>query len=235
MSDGSALARDAVERVYRLTPLQAGMLFHELKTRELETGGASPYHRQMRFEIEGEIDAAACEAAWNGLLARHALLRSVFDWERTAQPLQIVLKQQRVAFEARDADAAAVADWCAADVARGFDLRRDALIRVALFRLGPGRFELVWSHPHILLDGWSGAVLIEEFTALYAAARSGSTAPLPPATDPDGFMAEAALRDEAAAQQHWRALLADYDTIATLPRLPRGGAPSRMAEHCVRL
>lgn len=224
-----ALPRDAVERVYRLTPLQAGMLYHEL-----ETVGASPYHRQVRFEIDGEIDAAACEAAWNDLFARHALLRSVFDWERTAQPLQIVLKQQRVAFEARDADAAAVADWCAADVARGFDLRRDALIRVALFRLGPTRFELVWSHPHILLDGWSGAVLMEEFTTLYAAARSGTPALLAPVTDPDGFMAEAALRDEAAALPHWRALLAGYDTIATLPRLPRGGAPSRMAEHCVR-
>ncbi len=225
-----ALARDAVERVYRLTPLQVGMLYHEL-----ETPGASPYHRQVRFDIEGEIDAAACETAWNGLLARHAMLRSVFDWERTAQPLQIVLKQQRVAFEARDADAAAVADWCAADVARGFDLRRDALIRVALFRLGPARFELVWSHPHILLDGWSGAVLIEEFTALYAAARRGAPASLAPATDPDGFMAEAALRDEATALPHWRALLAGYDTIATLPRRPRSGAPSQMAEHCVRL
>jgi amino acid adenylation domain-containing protein/non-ribosomal peptide synthase protein (TIGR01720 family) len=224
------LARDAVERVYRLTPLQAGMLYHEL-----ETPGASPYHRQVRFGIDGEIDAAACEAAWNGLLARHALLRSVFDWERTAQPLQIVLKQQRVAFEARDADAAAVADWCAADAARGFDLRRDQLIRIALFRLGQARFELVWSHPHILLDGWSGAVLIEEFTALYAAARRGAPVSLAPATDPDGFMAEAALRDEATALPHWRALLAGYDTIATLPRLPRGGAPSQMAEHCVRM
>ncbi|WP_313918244.1 amino acid adenylation domain-containing protein [Tahibacter sp.] len=225
-----ALTRDAVERVYRLTPLQAGMLYHEL-----ETPGASPYHRQVRFEIEGEIDAAACEAAWNGLLARHAMLRSVFDWERTAQPLQIVLRQQRVAFEARDADAAAVDQWCAADVTRGFDLRRDALIRIALFRLGPARFELVWSHPHILLDGWSGAVLIEEFIALYAAARSGAPASLAPATDPDGYMAEAALRDEATAVSHWRSLLAGYDTIATLPRLPRGGAPSQMAEHCLRL
>ena len=225
-----ALSRDAVERVYRLTPLQVGMLYHEL-----ETPGASPYHRQVRFEIEGEVDAAACEAAWNGLLARHAMLRSVFDWERTAQPLQIVLKQQRVAFEARDADAAAVADWCAADVARGFDLRRDALIRVALFRLGPARFELVWSHPHILLDGWSGAVLIEEFAALYTAARGGAPASLPPAPDPDGFMAEAALRDEATALPHWRGLLAGYDTIATLPRLPHRGAPSQMTEHGLRL
>lgn len=228
--DKPALARDAVERVYRLTPLQAGMLYHEL-----ETDGASPYHRQVRFEIDGEIDAVACEAAWNGLLARHALLRSVFDWERTAQPLQIVLKQQRIAFEVHDADATAVADWCAADVARGFDLRRDPLIRVALFRLGPAHFELVWSHPHILLDGWSGAVLMEEFTTLYAAARRGTAAALAPATDPDGFMAEAALRDEAAAVSHWRTLLAGYDTIATLPRQPRSAAPSQMAEHCLRL
>ena len=132
--------REAVERIYPLRPLQQGMLFHELTA----AGGVSPYFRQVSFSLCGAVDATACEAAWNRLLERHALLRSVFDYERTAQPLQIVLKQQTVDFSFEDlegADAAArIDDYRRTDTRRGFDLRCDRLMRVRLFRLGRDRF-----------------------------------------------------------------------------------------------
>lgn len=222
----SPISRDSVERLYRLTPLQTGMLYHELRA-----GGPSPYHRQMCFDIEGDVDPAACESAWNGLLARHPLLRSVFDWERTAQPLQIVLKRQRVVFESRNADTEAAGRWREEDLRRGFDLAADPLMRVALFRLGPSRYRMIWSHPHILLDGWSGAVLMEEFGALYAAAKAGTEPSLPPAPDPDLFMAEAAARDDTEGLSHWRELLAGYEGIATLPRRPRSAQPPEMKKQ----
>ena len=228
------LPRDAVERVYRLSPLQAGMLFHELMTPD-----ASPYFRQTSFDLAGAVDAACCEAAWNGLLVRHPLLRSVFDFERTAQPLQIVLTTQTVEFHAEDVEgpdaAAHVERWRRQDVDRGFDLRRDRLIRVALFRHAPDRFEMIWSHPHILLDGWSGAILAEEFALLYADACRGIAPGVAPAADPDAYMAAVAARDDAAALRHWVALLDGYDELATLPRRPHGAAPGRNADHRFRI
>ena len=50
------LPREAVERVYRLSPAQAGMLFHDLAN-----PGHSPYDRQVSYRIEGVIDPACCE------------------------------------------------------------------------------------------------------------------------------------------------------------------------------
>jgi amino acid adenylation domain-containing protein/non-ribosomal peptide synthase protein (TIGR01720 family) len=221
------LPRELVERVYPLLPLQAGMLYHELMS-----PGVSPYHRQVRFSLEGEVDPALCEAAWNALLARHPLLRSVFDYERTAQPVQVVLKAQSVEFHWEEtATDSRIARWRVDDALRGFDLRRDRLLRVALFRRAPGQFEMVWSHPHILLDGWSGAVLAEEFAHLYAAGRSGLATELPPAPDPDAFMAARAARDGEAALRHWAALLDGYTELAAMPRLPRGDAPPRHSEQ----
>ena len=225
--------REAVERIYPLRPLQQGMLFHELTA----AGGVSPYFRQVSFSLCGAVDATACEAAWNRLLERHALLRSVFDYERTAQPLQIVLKQQTVDFSFEDlegADAAArIDDYRRTDTRRGFDLRCDRLMRVRLFRLGRDRFELVWSHPHILLDGWSGAILLEEFAACYAGAPH--RAPLAPPPDPDPYLAALGARDPSAAAAHWSALLDGYDELATLPRSagrPEGSRrPPCAAEH----
>ncbi len=225
------LAREVVERVYPLLPLQAGMLYHELMS-----PGVSPYHRQVRFSLEGEVDPALCEVAWNALLARHPLLRSVFDYERTAQPVQVVLKAQSAEFHWEEAATdARIERWRRDDALRGFDLRRDRLLRVALFRRAPGRFEMVWSHPHILLDGWSGAVLAEEFAHLYAAGRSGLAADLPPAPDPDAFMAARAARDGEAALRHWAALLDGYTGLAAMPRLPRSDAPPRHGEHRCRI
>jgi amino acid adenylation domain-containing protein/non-ribosomal peptide synthase protein (TIGR01720 family) len=212
--------------------MQQGMLFHELTA-----SGLSPYFRQVSFTLAGTVDPALTEATWNVLLARHALLRSIFDYERTAQPVQIVLRQQSVEFvyeDLADGDADLEARlecrW-RRDAERGFDLRRDRLMRVQLFRLAPDRFEMVWSHPHILLDGWSGAVLLEEFAWLYAAARRGDPGDLPPPPDPGPCLATLAARDRAAALDHWATLLAGYEELATLPRLAARTGARRMAEH----
>lgn len=228
------LSRETVERIYPLRPLQQGMLFHELSTPE-----APPYFRQVSFTIDGAFDPALCEATWNRLMERHELLRSAFDYETTSQPLQIVLKRQTVEFGFEDlegADAAArIQAWRSADERRGFDLRRDRLMRIQLFRLGTDRFEMIWSHPHILLDGWSGAILLDEFARIYAAARSGRAPDLPAPPEPGDYLAALADRDPAATRRHWATLLAEYDELATLPRPAHRRARPQPAMHRFRI
>jgi amino acid adenylation domain-containing protein len=232
---GARLSRESVERVDPLTPVQQGMLFHELAAAD-----ASPYHRQAFFRLRGTVDPGLTEAVWNQLLRRHALLRSVFDYERTAQPLRIVLKSQTVDFGFTDlsrTDAEAeIQAWRREDLRRGFDLRRDRLIRVELFRIGDDLFEMAWTHPHILLDGWSGAILMDEFAQLYAASRRGTEDKLPPAGDLDAYLAALATRDRDSAATYWRGRLSGYDTLATLPRaaVPAHARP-RPAEHRFRI
>jgi amino acid adenylation domain-containing protein len=230
----SRLTRTSVERVDPLTPVQQGMLFHELAASD-----ASPYHRQAFFRLRGTVDPRLTEAVWNQLLSRHALLRSVFDYERTAQPLRIVLKSQTVDFGFADVsrmDAEAeIQAWRQADLQRGFDLRRDRLVRVHLFKIGEDLFEMAWTHPHILLDGWSGEILMDEFAQLYAALLCGTAAPLPPAADLDAYLAALAARDRDSATAYWRGLLSSYEALATLPRAALANTRPRPAEHRFRI
>ncbi|MDR3516547.1 MAG: amino acid adenylation domain-containing protein [Azospirillaceae bacterium] len=215
-------ARAAVAAVYPLLPLQQGLLFHELLEPEDQ-----PYFRQVSFWIVGDgFDPALCAPVWNALMARHPLLRSIFDYQNTAHLVQLVLKQRDAEFAEADlsglgaaAQSAHIAAWRAADRARGFDLRHDPLIRVQLFRLGGSRFEMVWSHPHILLDGWSGSILLAEFAELYAARRSGRAAMLAEPPSYQAYLDRIAARDDAASRQFWADALAGYDTLACLPRL----------------
>lgn len=218
----AALARERVARVYPLRPLQQGMLFHDLAA-----AGPSPYFRQVAFTLDGTVEPRRCQAAWNRVLARHPLLRALFDYQRTARPVQILLTEQQVDFGCEPAATPeGIAAWRAADRRRGFDLAADPLMRVRLFRLGPAAWQMVWSHPHILLDGWSGALVLEEFAALYA----GREAELPPPGDPEPYLRALARRDDGAARAYWAGLLDGYDELAGLPHLGPGGPP-RPASH----
>lgn len=239
---GRRPARDAVAAIHPLLPLQQGMLFHDLLT-----PGDQPYFRQVSFRIESEADGfdpALCREVWRDLIARHEALRSVFDFENTARLLQLVLKQGVTAFDTEDlsdldagAQTARIDSFRAEDRGRGFDPRGGPLTRIRLFELGRGRFEMVWSHAHIILDGWSGSLLLAEFAELYAAKRAGRPPDLLPAPPLSPYLDHIAARDEAASRRYWAELLAGYEHLAGLPRLGlgRSGALYHAAQHVVTL
>ncbi|MDU1809514.1 MAG: condensation domain-containing protein, partial [Bradyrhizobium sp.] len=165
---GGAHDRREIEDIYPLSPMQQGMLFHAL--RDADSGS---YVSQIAVDISG-VDASRLQAAWQAVTARHAVLRTAFAWrELSGPPQQIVYRQGTVPFvvedwrdriaamerAARDSALAAVAQ---AERQAGFDLSRPPLQRVRLIALGDGAHRLIWTHHHILLDGWSAARLIAE-------------------------------------------------------------------------
>ena len=85
-----------VEDVYPLTPTQLGMLFHTLWS-----PGSTAYFEQLACTIQG-LDTAAFETAWEGLLARHPVLRTGFLWEGLPRPLQVVRARARLPIERLD-------------------------------------------------------------------------------------------------------------------------------------
>src|SRR5207302_9803099 len=66
-----------------------------------------------------------------------------------------------------------------AEARRPFVLARGPLLRVTLLRLGAEDHVLVVVLHHIVSDGWSTGVLIEELTRLYTAFAEGRPSPLP--------------------------------------------------------
>ncbi|QHO75456.1 non-ribosomal peptide synthetase [Bradyrhizobium sp. CCBAU 051011] len=157
-----------VEDIYPLSPMQQGMLFHAM-----HDGESGLYVNQVAAEIHG-LDAAKLRRAWQAVSDRHAVLRTGFVWrDLSGSPQQIVYRRAEVPFVEEDWRARAAAwdqdqlDAALADVSRqeqaaGFDLSRPPLQRVRLIRLGDDRHWLIWTHHHILLDGWSSARLIAE-------------------------------------------------------------------------
>src|SRR3954447_26385261 len=86
-----------VESFYPLSPSQQGMLFHSL-----DTDRPSEYFRQLSLEIGGDLNAAAFESAWQGVLHRHAVLRTSFVWDSLSQPVQVVHRNATLPWEQYD-------------------------------------------------------------------------------------------------------------------------------------
>ncbi len=231
--------RKNIKNLYALSPLQEGMLFHALKEPD-----SRAYFEQLEFGLEGALDAAAFAAAWQDVVDRHDALRTLFVVKQVPQPLQIVLKQWPITLETFDLTSliaaqaqARIAAHKAADLRRGFAVTRTPPLRLALFRLAPDRHRVLWSFHHILLDGWSLAILQRDWETCYLARLQDQIAHLPPAPSYAAYIRWLSRQNPGQAAAYWSGLLAEVTEPAPLPpRLERRFATDDLpyvgGEHC---
>ncbi|MET3244945.1 amino acid adenylation domain-containing protein [Burkholderia sp. OAS925] len=228
------LTPEHIEDVYPATPLQAGLLYHTLAD-----AGQGAYLNQMRATLSGALDVAAMQAAWQAALERHAILRTAFAWQHGGAVMQIVHRKIALPFETHDWSAAAdydarLAEWRARDLADGIAPDAAPLMRIALFVRDAHTADVVWTHHHLLLDGWSVSLLFAEVLRDYRMRASGAAAAFetaPPYRQYVEWIREAA--DDPATETWWRAWAARADDPATLtaslgePRAAEPGAHAR--------
>src|ERR1700756_3453867 len=159
-----------IEDVLPLSPLQEGLLFHAL----YDAQAADVYMVQLELGLEGALDSAALEAAVGAVLLRHASLRACFWHEGLSHPVQIIVPTAAARWRRIDLSLLEeasreqrLASVLAQDRAERFDLSCAPLMRFALIRLAADRHVLVLTHHHLLMDGWSLAVLVRELLTLY--------------------------------------------------------------------
>ncbi|TGE15092.1 non-ribosomal peptide synthetase, partial [Hymenobacter elongatus] len=114
----------------------------------------------------------------------------------------------------------ALAQEKAADLARGFDLRKGSQMRLRVVQLGPDSFELIWSHHHIVMDAWCSQLLIQQFTQLYQGLVSGQPVQLTERHKYAGYLRWLDRRDAQASLTYWGQYLEGYEQTASLPAQP---------------
>ncbi|MGG7637891.1 condensation domain-containing protein, partial [Pseudomonas sp. ES1] len=164
--DALALAPDTVEDLYPLSPMQQGMLFHALYEQ-----GSGEYINQLRLDLSG-LDPQRFRQAWQAALDNHDILRTRFLWEGgLPQALQLVHKQVEVPFFEHDWRGRSDLDTALTELAaaeqRALDLGKAPLLRLQLVRTAEQAYHLVYTHHHILLDGWSNSLLLGEVLQHY--------------------------------------------------------------------
>ncbi|MGH3988240.1 MAG: condensation domain-containing protein, partial [Pseudonocardiaceae bacterium] len=208
-----------VEDIYPLTPMQAGMLFHNLVN---SSSGA--YLDQVSLRLSGVSDPQAFGMAWQRVVDRTPILRSCVVWDGVDEPLQVVHPHATVptvyhdwrhlSDEGREAQQRRV---LAEDLAAGMDLTEAPLTRLVIARLSDAEVLLVWTAHHILLDGWSTGAVFAEVGEEYAAIIEGRP-PRPGARRPfREYLQWLARQDQREAEEYWRGVLAGFDSPTPLP------------------
>ena len=209
-----------IEQIYPLTPMQEGMLFHAL----LEPDSTA-YFEQMSITLAGELEIESLASSFRKLAARHDVLRTVFVHEGVSRPLQVVLKTRELPVQIADLSeldeveqAVSIAQWEAADRARGFNVSQDPLMRLGILRLNQDVYRIVWSSHHILMDGWCLPILMREWMELYRSACTGTPTQLEATIPYRALIDWLEEQEKEEALAYWRAYLEGYDTQAGLPQ-----------------
>ncbi|MEC5161350.1 non-ribosomal peptide synthetase [Janthinobacterium sp. CG_S6] len=189
---------------------------------------SAAYHLSGGLKFSGHLDVAALRASIGALVARHPSLRTVFRQDEDGGVRQVVQPAAAIELPSLDFSAfepAARASFARAEIrrlcAQPFDLGHGPLLRVALFKMVHDQQQLLLVMHHIVSDGYSTQLILDELAQQYAARVQGAQAQL--ADLPIDYSDYAVwqrtwLAGEAGAQQlaWWRALLGQQQPVLAL-------------------
>jgi amino acid adenylation domain-containing protein/non-ribosomal peptide synthase protein (TIGR01720 family) len=209
-----------------LTPIQRWFFEQEM---------AAPHHwnQAVLFDLGRRADAATLRQAVRHLVDHHDALRHRFvraggEWRQLADPPGGAPPFVEIALAALPEPLApAAARRAAAALQAGFDLARGPLLRVALLDLGPARQSLLVAVHHLVMDGVSWRILLDDLQEAYGRLRAGRAVELPPKTASmrrwaEHLAAQAASPRLAAEAGLWLAALLPAGPSPLPPADPAG-------------
>lgn len=148
--------------------------------------GSSLNNIFQAVRLQGLLSVAALRQTLNEIARRHEVLRTTFPARIDGRPIQSIAPPSGLALPLIDLSGlpqaeqeAEVRRLAMAEANRAFDLAHGPLWRVSLLRLGQMEHVVLFSMHHIVGDGWSIGVLVQEVAALYEAFSNGRPSPLP--------------------------------------------------------
>lgn len=145
----------------------------------VQQGGGNAYHMPSLYALEGALNIAALEQAGAALVARHETLRTGFTMIG-GEPRQFIRQPKPFVIPVTDTDEQHAHNLIEEFIAAPFALHTDELLRMKLLRLGTERFLLVFVLHHIISDGLSAPVIMNDLVQLYTAFCNNTANPLLP-------------------------------------------------------
>ena len=188
-------------------------------------GDSATYHISGAVQITGSLDTAALAAALATLVQRHETLRTTFV-SPDGQAVQQIHPQMTVPLIQLEESAlpGPLEDWLSQSAQQPFDLETGPLLRLHLVRQQDTGFVLAITLHHIISDGWSMGLFIQELAALYDSHHRGQSGDLPPLPVQYGdyslWQRQWLQRETQQTQQqlgYWQTQLAGAPALLELP------------------
>ena len=206
--------------VLPLTPLQQGLFFHASTHGDRD----DVYAMQLDIALAGQLDARRLREAIRAVVIRHPHLVASFD-DEFDQPVQVIPANPVMPWRCINLDGidleGQVEQLCAAERIAVCDLVEHSPFRAVLIYTAADRYRLVLTFHHIVVDGWSMPILLQEIFAGYY------QQPLAAAVPYRRFVTWLAKRDQEAARAAWGEVLAGLDAPTLLSAADRLGLGPR--------
>ncbi|MCB4208809.1 amino acid adenylation domain-containing protein [Arthrobacter sp. UM1] len=191
----SALGDEEETGPFPLTEMQKGLLVHSLGRGGVQRAGGGPhegkraaaYLEQISFDIHGTDDPERLAEAWKETARSRPVMRTTLHLDGADGGVQRVHEDSEgvtvSVCDWRDFSESDIrektAEYVRQDAARGLRLDRLPVMRVMVAQTGASTARVIWTFPHALLDGWSGAQLIAEVLLRFAGDRERAARPRP--------------------------------------------------------
>jgi len=202
-----------IEDILPLSPTQEGILFHCLLDNNPQL-----YLNVTSMALTGKIDCDAFLGAWETAVQRHDINRSHFVWHELEQPYQVVCRQVKMVATLKDwshlSPITQLHDFDALlekEQNSGFNLSVSPLMRVSLIKLSDTSYRLLWSRHHLVVDGWTSALIAADAMAIY---QSESLQSAPHYADYFHWLNQ---QDINGANNQWKNYLQNTTDIKHLP------------------
>ncbi|MBG9456024.1 hypothetical protein ABE61_18730, partial [Lysinibacillus sphaericus] len=222
MAKGKIINKN-IESIYALTPLQEGILYHNLVEKT-----STSYVIQSVFSVRLGLKNEVIESALDLLSKRYSILRTSFFHEKMEKPRQVVLKERKIEYKcidlsnhSYDEKEACLAELVDQDLNRNFDLQRDSLLRVTRIIYDENYCKFIWTMHHIIIDGWCLGILNGKFFEYYQQLDSGvSKSKIESEIEREklengefeDYIHWLRKQDQEKAKEYWSKLLDDYDS-----------------------
>lgn len=198
--------KENIQKMYSLTNMQKGMLFYTLNGDK----NNNLYLHQIKFDVEGFISIEKLNESLNYIINKYDVFRTLIMSEKLKQPMQIVLKEVPSDIniidmhdEEKETLPNLIKDFMIKDRQRGFELSDEIAIRITLIKKSEEEYTLVCCCHHILIDGWSFGIIMNELLNVYGLLCEGKPVNPEKTFQFDRYVNWQEMQDTSQAKNWW--------------------------------
>jgi amino acid adenylation domain-containing protein len=195
------------------------------------------YNESITLILRGTVDMTALRAAFADVVMRHEALRTTLSADGLTLCISLDASpppEEEDLSQLDDAGrSAALQRLLAHELSTPFDLERGPLYRVHFLRVHAQEARVVFTAHHIVVDGWSTAVIVQDWARLYNACRAGRQAELPAAPTLRSYHCQLEAQARADDERYWLERFAAELPVLDLPGdRPRPPLKSYRSARC---
>ncbi|WP_291286623.1 non-ribosomal peptide synthetase [Flavobacterium sp.] len=218
------LDRKNISSMYGLSPVQEGILFHSTYLYNTESKENTTYHTQFDVSFSSKLNVDLFKKAWQNVINNHTILRTGFIYDKVNIPIQFVNKEVEVPLRfidlTNDSDQEKEAKFLALkneDRFEDFSFTNPPLMRITIAKFGEDAYKMIWTKHHVLWDGWSGQVIIQEVIRAYTNLMYGTPIEAQVEDKYEDFINYIKSIDAFEEKAFWQSYMKDFSEPSLLP------------------